>query len=143
MLGYVSEPSIKKNAKDIHKPNVFIPGAGGSGSDSNVLGDTIVAAAGSVCSQTYLYAAFNSAFEAESFAKYVRTRLFRFLVSAIKITQQAQNKVYRYVPIQDFSEKSDIDWSLSITEIDKALYIGNMNFRKKKIEFIESMIKPM
>lgn len=142
VVGYISENCISKNVQDIYKHKVFIPGAGGSGSDSKVLGDPIVVGPGSVCSQTYLYAAFNSAFEAESFARYIRTKLFRFLVSAIKITQQAQSRVYRFVPIQDFTEGSDIDWTKSVTEIDAQLY-AKYNLSDEEIIFIESMIKPM
>lgn len=140
--GYIQEETVTKNAQDIYKYKVFIPGAGGSGVDSKVLGNPIIVKPGSVCSQTYLYAAFNSEYEAVSFAKYIQTRFLRFLVSAIKITQQASNKMYRFVPIQDFSQNSDIDWSQSVAEIDQQLY-EKYGLEQPERDFIESMIQPM
>ena len=50
--------------------------------------------------------------------------------------------VYKFVPIQDFTENSDIDWSKPITEIDRQLY-AKYGLDNCEIEFIESMIKPM
>lgn len=102
--GYIKRNSIKKNADDIDKIKVYVPAAGGSGNDKLVLGKPIVAMPPSVCSQTYLYATFSTLNEAENFVSYLKTRFFRFLVSAIKITQHAQSSVYKFVPVQDFSE---------------------------------------
>ena len=72
-----------------------------------------------MCSQSYLYAPFNSKIEAINFVKYLKTKFFRSLVLAIKITQSASNKVYKFVPMQDYINDSDIDWSRDISEIDK------------------------
>ena len=49
---------------------------------------------------------------------------------------------FQFVPLQDFTEGSDIDWSKSIEEIDKQLY-AKYNLTEEEISFIESMIKPM
>lgn len=49
---------------------------------------------------------------------------------------------FRFVPIQDFTEGSDIDWSKSVAEIDAQLY-AKYNLSDEEIAFIESMIKPM
>lgn len=51
-------------------------------------------------------------------------------------------KAYSFVPLQDFTEKSDIDWSKSVAEIDRQLY-KKYNLSDEEITFIESMIKPM
>lgn len=141
-IAYVDRHSIKKNYQDIDKPKAFIPEAGGSGNDTKVLGNPEYAPANSVCSQSYLYAAFSSDEEAINFTKYIRTRFLRVLVSAKKITQHATNRVYSYVPLQDFTNRSDIDWSEPISEIEKQLY-AKYNLSKDEIEFIEKMIKPM
>lgn len=49
---------------------------------------------------------------------------------------------YQFVPIQDFSNKSDIDWSNSISEINEQLYI-KYNLTDKEIDFIENNIQEM
>lgn len=141
-IEYIDRRLIIKNNKDIDKYKVFIPGAGGSGTDPYVLGKPEFAPCNSVCSQSYLYAAFDTEIEARNFIKYIETRFFRLLVSAIKISQSAPNRAYKFVPMQDFSENSDIDWSVPIPEIDKQLY-ANYKLSPDEITFIETMIKPM
>ena len=139
---YVSKEDIKKNVEDIDKYKVFIPEVGGSGNDTKILGDPEYASPKSVCSQSYLYAAFDSENEAKNFLKYLRSKFLRILVSAKKITQHATSRVYQFVPLQDFTENSDIDWSKSIEEIDHQLF-KKYNLNSDEIAFIESMIKPM
>ena len=60
----------------------------------------------------------------------------------MKVTHNITQIVYKFVPIQDFTENSDIDWSKPITEIDRQLY-AKYGLDNCEIEFIESMIKPM
>jgi hypothetical protein len=48
----------------------------------------------------------------------------------------------QFVPLQDFTSASDIDWSKSIPEIDKQLY-SKYNLSEDEIDFIEKMIKPI
>ena len=52
------------------------------------------------------------------------------------------SKVYRFVPVENFTAYSDIDWSKSIPEIDTQLYV-KYGLTAEEIDFIESMIKPM
>lgn len=49
---------------------------------------------------------------------------------------------FNLVPLQDFTEKSDIDWSKPIPEIDKQLY-KKYNLSQEEIDFIETKVKPM
>ena len=44
------------------------------------------------------------------------------MVSIKKKTQDNPRDVFQFVPLQDFSDESDIDWSKSIAEIDQQLY---------------------
>ena len=141
---FVRSSDIVKNAADVKFDKVFVPGAYGAGEGypHQILGEPEVAPKKSVCSQTYLYAKFNSHREATNFASYLKTDFCRILVSAIKITQHSQDRVFRFVPLQDFTSESDIDWSRPIPEIDKQLY-AKYGFTEDEQKFIESMIKPM
>ena len=141
---YVSKQDVKKNTSDIDKPKVFIPGAYGAGESfpHQILGVPELAPANSVCSQSYLYVALNSELETINFVKYIKTKFLRILVSASKVSQHAMSKVYRFVPMQDFTAASDIDWSKSVEEIDAQLY-AKYHLSNEEIAFIESMIKPM
>jgi hypothetical protein len=62
--------------------------------------------------------------------------------SLAKASQDATSKTFKFVPLQDFTENSDIDWTKSISEIDQQLY-KKYNLSAEEISFIESMIKPM
>ena len=80
---------------DIGRDKVFIPKAGGSGIDPHIIGKREYCPKNSVCSQTFLYAAFDSHTEAENFSTYLKTEFFRILVSACKISQGAPSKTSR------------------------------------------------
>ena len=123
---------MRKNKQDIDAVKVFIPAAGGSGTDQLILGQPILETQPSVCSQTYLYMKFNSETEAKNFISYLKTRFFRLLVSAMKITQHAQTSVYHFVPMQDFTHP----WT------DKGLF-EKYDLSPDEIEYVKSMIKPM
>lgn len=96
-----------------------------------------------ICTETYLVVdAFDTENEAEHLHSYLRTRLVRFLISQLASTQHLSKEKFAYVPIQDFTENSDIDWSRSIDEIDSQLY-AKYHLTEEETAFIEKMIKPM
>lgn len=132
--GYVRSTEITKNAVDIKFPKVFVPKAYGAGESfpHQILGKPEYGGPNSVCSQTYLYAKFENETEAYNFMTYLKTRFFRVLVLAIKVTQDAMSGVYRFVPLQDFTRP----WT------DADLY-AKYGLTQEEIEYIESLIKPM
>lgn len=73
---------------------------------------------------------------------YVVTKFFRFLLSLKVITQNISKESFQFVPLQDFTSSSDIDWSQSISDIDRQLY-SKYGLSDDEIAFIEKMIKPM
>ncbi len=79
---------------------------------------------------------------AENISKYFKTKFARFLHGIAKSNQNGTAKTYKFVPLQDFTQNSDIDWSKSITGIDHQLY-EKYALVAEEISFIESMIKPM
>ncbi|MGL4993815.1 MAG: Eco57I restriction-modification methylase domain-containing protein [Bacteroidales bacterium] len=96
-----------------------------------------------VCTESYLLLSiFDSKAEANNLKAYVKTSFFRFLLSTILLTQNISKDKFKFVPLQDFTTKSDIDWSKSIEEIDQQLY-AKYSLTEEEIAFIESTIKPM
>jgi hypothetical protein len=59
-----------------------------------------------------------------------------------KGTMHVTSNVFQFVPLQDFTSKSDIDWSKTVAEIDGQLY-KKYKLTKEEIDFVEGMIKPM
>lgn len=53
-----------------------------------------------------------------------------------------RTETWTNVPMQDFTDKSDIDWSQSVENIDRQLY-KKYGLTDDEIKFVESMIKPM
>ena len=74
--------------------------------------------------------------------KYINTKFFSLLLSIRKQDQGASRNVYQFIPLQDFTSSSDIDWSRPIADIDRQLY-AKYGQTDEEIAFIESMIKPM
>lgn len=98
---------------------------------------------GTICTESYLLLdIFDSEAEARNLHKYIRTQFVRFLIGSILLTQNIVRDKFRFVPLQDFTENSDIDWSKSVAEIDRQLY-AKYGLTEEEISFIESMIKPM
>lgn len=60
----------------------------------------------------------------------------------LKITQDNNPEKWKYVPLQDFTSSSDIDWSASVADIDRQLY-RKYNLSSEEIDFIESHVKEM
>ncbi|MDY2916396.1 MAG: hypothetical protein SOT19_01445 [Muribaculaceae bacterium] len=58
------------------------------------------------------------------------------------LTQNIVRDKFRFVPLQNLTEGSDIDWSKSVAEIDAQLY-AKYGLTDDEVTFIESMIKPM
>ena len=72
----------------------------------------------------------------------MKTKFFRLCVGILKTSQNLYQNVYQFVPLQDFTAKSDIDWSKSVAEIDKQLY-KKYGLSEEEIGFVEGMIKEM
>ena len=72
----------------------------------------------------------------------MKTKFFRALLNAKKVTQDNARSVWVLVPLQDFTPASDIDWSKSISEIDQQLY-KKYDLSPEEIEFIETHVKEM
>lgn len=53
---------------------------------------------------------------------------------------QVSQDVFRFVPLQNFTDESYIDWSKSISEIDTQLY-AKYKLSDEEISSIESMTK--
>ena len=79
---------------------------------------------------------------ADNALKYIKSKFVRALLGTLKTTPDNKKRTWNNVPLQDFTEHSDIDWSKSIAEIDQQLY-RKYNLSDDEIAFIEKMIKPM
>lgn len=127
----------------LDKFNVFVPEANGSGALGEVLSTPLIGQPLIGHTDTFLsVGAFDEEEEAESLLKYLKTKFARVMLGVKKATQHNPKSTWQFVPLQDFTSNSDIDWSKSITEIDQQLY-KKYNLSPEEIDFIETHVKEM
>lgn len=133
--GYVPSSNIAVNSSAIKEHKVYISYAYGERGSFPylVIGKPFYGEPNSCCSETYLMIGpFSSETICNNVMEYMRTKFFRSLVLLRKNTQHATSKVYKYTPIQDFTQL----WT------DEMLY-KKYGLDDNEIAFIESMIRPM
>ena len=125
------------------KYKVILPKSNGSGILGEVLSSPIIGDPLTGHTQTFLsIGSFGAKSEAKACIKYIKTKFARTLLGILKITQHNPAEKWNYVPLQNFSDNSDIDWSKSISEIDQQLY-KKYGLSDEEITFIEEKVKEM
>jgi superfamily II DNA or RNA helicase len=140
---YIPNDELKKNRKGADSWKVFVTRANGSGVFGEVFSTPMLGTPMLVCTDTFLQVGeFDNEYEAKSVLTYVKTKFFRAMVGVKKTAVFNYKDAFTFVPLQDFTPQSDIDWSKSIPEIDQQLYT-KYGLDQKEIDFIESRVKPM
>lgn len=134
-------PLPKKDGLDSYK--VFTTRNYGSGEIGECPASPVVAGPNQLCTETFIQiGSFKTKAEAENLLKYIKTKFFRALVAIVKQDQNASKSVYRYVPLQDFTNNSDIHWNLNVSQIDEEL-AKKYKLDKADIEYIQTNIQEM
>lgn len=140
---YLPRVYVDTNHENLSKYKVVVPVANGTGGFGQVLSTPVVLKPYEAYTRSFVgIGAFETENEAEAADKYIKGKFARAMLSVLKVTQMTNKDVWRYVPLQDFSDKSDIDWSKSIHEIDLQLY-RKYGLSNKEIDFIETNVKEM
>lgn len=113
------------------------------GDGYRVLTEPQILSPAEINTETYIdTAVFSTLEEATNYKKYLLSKFARFLlrqgITSVNVTREC----FAFVPQQDFTSSSDIDWNNSIAKIDLQLY-SKYHLTNEEISFIESMIKPM
>ena len=132
-----------KDVSNLYKYKVLVPKANGSGAIGEVLSTPLIGTPLIGFTETFISVGeVDTKEEAECILKYVKTKFARTMLGILKVTQNNSKQVWKYVPLQDFTSNSDIDWSKSIPEIDQQLY-KKYGLDENEIEFIETHVKEM
>lgn len=130
-------------AENYNKYKIIIPKSNGSGAIGEVLSTPLVGVPLVGYTQSFLgIGSLTTEAEAIRLMKYIKTKFARTCLGILKITQDNPPEKWAYVPLQDFTDKSDIDWTKSITEIDQQLY-KKYGLSPEEIAFIESKVTSM
>lgn len=134
---------------NINKYKLFVSNAYGAGKaigeseNTIVIGAPVIATPNQACTETFLeIGSFDTKYEVENLYSYFKTKFFRTLLGIKKQTQKTNRSTYSFVPLQDFTPSSDIDWSLPVPQIDEQLY-AKYGLSDDEIDFIESHVKAM
>ena len=144
---YVKHKYIEES-DNLNFYKVIVPKSNGSGAIGEILstpliGEPLIGNPLIGFTQSFIsFGKFETQEEVDAAYKYIRSKFARTLLGVLKATQDNSKEVWKYVPLQDFTVGSDIDWSKSIGEIDAQLY-AKYGLSPDEIAFIESMIKPM
>lgn len=141
VVGYIDKNAIHKRVEWIDKYKLFISKA--YSTDAINPPELIQANPDVICTETFLVIGpFGTETAMLNCHKYCSTNFFKVLLYFGRGTMQVSRDVFRFVPIQNFTENSDIDWSKRIKDIDAQLY-AKYNLSADEIAFIESIIKPI
>lgn len=148
--GYVSKDSLKENEKLLNSYKLLMGkvlsghiGETDENGQVKVIATLQTACPQEVSTDSYLVIGpVASIEETENLHSYFRTKFLRFLLLQSLVSMNISRNNFRFVPLQNFTSTSDIDWSKSIEEIDRQLY-AKYKLNEEEIVFIESMIKPM
>lgn len=122
---------------------VILSKAQGSDQFGEALSQMIIGEKCSGHTQTFFsMGSFDTELEASNLEKYLKTKFSRCMLSVLKKTQDITPYKWKYVPLQNFTSKSDIDWNVSISNIDRQLY-KKYGLSPEEIEFIETHVKEM
>ncbi|HFI0662846.1 TPA: Eco57I restriction-modification methylase domain-containing protein [Streptococcus suis] len=144
---WISKKYIK-GPENFDKFKVLLPKSNGSGAIGEVLSTPLVGTplVGTPLvghTQTFIsIGKLDTLEECQSLLKYIKSKFARTLLGVLKITQDNKKGTWKYVPLQDFTSSSDIDWSQSVAEIDAQLY-KKYGLSQEEIDFIESKVKAM
>ncbi len=132
-IGYIKLEQILQKQEWVAQWKIFIPRNSGIGSMKKDWLNPIIAEPNTCCSETYIVIGpFADKQTTENVYSYMQTKFFHLLLSLKKVSQGLSNKVFSFIPIQDFSK----EWT------DEKLY-KKYGLTKDEIAFIESMIRPM
>jgi site-specific DNA-methyltransferase (adenine-specific) len=109
--------------------------AGNPGTDGarRVLAKTAVLPPGTICTETYLVVgSYSTENEAQNLLIYMKTRLFRFLMSLFMYSHGITRDTFEFIPVLDMTKC----WT------DRELY-KRYDLTKDEIAFVESKIRPM
>lgn len=141
-IRYIERKYIEDHP-NLDKYKVFVPKSNGSGAIGEVLSTPLIGEPLIGGTQTFIsIGAFDSRSEAEACLKYIKTKFVRTMLGILKVTQDNSKDTWRFVPLQDFTAGSDIDWSQSVADIDRQLY-KKYALTPDEVAFIEEKVSPM
>lgn len=143
---YIDRGTVENVSIDCYKV-IFTRVVNGStflrDSKKAILSSIRVIGPGEICNASYMLVGnINKKEYAENIKKYLQTKFTRFLVLQTLFGIGLTSDRFQFVPLQDFANNSNIDWSQPISDIDQQLY-RKYGLTEEEMNYIEKIMKPM
>lgn len=139
---YLKASYMRENV-GLSKYKIVLPESNNDGTFGETLVSPFVADPDVVTTQTFITIGFfDTKDEAGAALKYIKSKFCRTMLGTLKITQHNKRDTWKNVPLQNFTNDSDINWNASIKNIDKQLY-KKYGLSEEEINFIETNVKEM
>ena len=146
---FLNKNFILKSGKGlVGKYKIFISKADGAAGQlgnpipAKIIGKSEYGYPNDICTETFLVVGpFDTKEEMINVSKYLKTKFCRYMIGIRKNKNMTQD-TYKYVPIQSFSNDSDIDWKQDIEHIDNYLF-KKYKLNDNEIGEINEKITPM
>lgn len=143
---YLSDEfKIKSGNELLGKYKIFMSKADGAAGQlgnpipAKIIGKPEYGQPNDICTETFLVIGpLDSKEEMENISKYLKTKFCRYMIGIRKNKNMTQD-TYKFVPIQDFKNSSDIKWNNKISEIDNQFFV-KYGFTDSEINHINEMI---
>lgn len=140
---YTPSKYIDKDHQNLDKYKLVISCAAGSGDFGGTLSNFEILKPNEAFTRSFIsIGSFDSEQEASNLSKYIKTKFCRAMLYTLKATQMNNKDVWENIPLQNFKNTSDIDWSKPISVIDQQLY-KKYGLDDAEIAFIEEKVLPM
>ena len=139
---YVRRDYIK-HVSNLDSYKLFLPKASGTGVFGEAITLPVIGDKAVGNTETFISIGnFENKTHAENCKLYICSKFARALLNVLKTTQDITPQKWKYVPLQDFTSSSDIDWSKSIAEIDEQLF-DKYDLDEQERNFIRTKVKEM
>ncbi len=144
--GYIDKRHIKQHLEWVNVWKVIVPRANNIGTelnDDNL--NSMILGLNTVCTEAYIVVGAENDLDkqkAENLRKYIGTKFFRFLHKQAKASQDASRQTYHFIPVQNVSMDSDINWECSPEELDEQLF-EKYSLTSEEKTHIKTSIKDM
>lgn len=120
--------TLKSGKNLVDKYKIFVSKADGAAGQlgnpipAKIIGKPEFGEINDICTETFLVIGpFDTKDEMINVSKYLKTKFCRYMIGIRKNKNMTQD-TYKYVPLQNFSNNSDVDWKQGIEQIDNYLF---------------------
>ena len=142
-IRYIDPRYIDTDHHNLSGFKLLVARSSGSGVFGETLSNIEIAKPGSAYTQTYIgIGPFENEIEALNARKYLQTKFSRALLGVLKTTQDNNKDTWKMIPVQDFTENSDIRWSADLEQIDNQLF-QKYELSSQLVLFIKNHVQEM